>query len=109
MLLAYADAAYASECGRYFRRLGWEVQVVASGLEARDLADGNQPDVVVFDAALTDDNAWLTGVDAQVVVVTNRSIDAAHLPDGDIVVSREDGPQALAESIFGKSFLSEAI
>jgi hypothetical protein len=108
MLLAYADAAYASECGRYFRRLGWEVQMVASGAEARALADTYRPDVVVFDAELRDDNAWLTSADCEVIVVADSPIHA-DLPDGDLVVRREDGPQALVESIFGKSYLSEAI
>src|SRR5437870_6936810 len=60
LLLAYADAAYASECGRYFRRLGWEVQMVASGAEARMLAGAYQPDVVALDADLLDESGWLT-------------------------------------------------
>ena len=108
MLLAYADAAYASECGRYFRRLGWEVQMVASGAEAHALADTYRPDVIVYDAELRDDHAWLTGADYEVIVVANGP-SYADLPDGDLIVRREDGPQALVETIFGKSFLSEAI
>ncbi len=30
LLLAYADSAHAAQCGRYFRRHGWEVHLVAS-------------------------------------------------------------------------------
>jgi hypothetical protein len=109
MLLAYADAAHASECGRHFRRLGWEVQMVASGAEARELADRFNPDVIVYDADLRDDNAWLTSADVQVVIVANDAAQHADFPDGDFVVRREDGPQALAEFIVGKSYLSEAV
>src|SRR6266480_4726177 len=60
LLLAYADPAYASECGRCFRRLGWEVEMVASGAEARELAHEYRPDVVVLDAELLDESGWLT-------------------------------------------------
>src|SRR5476649_848225 len=60
LLIAYADAAYGSECGRYFRRLGWEVEMVASGAEARELAGEFQPNVVVLDAELLDESGWLT-------------------------------------------------
>src|SRR5437899_1090499 len=60
LLLAYADPAYASECGRCFRRLGWEVEMVASGAEARELAHQYRPDVVVLDAELLDESGWLT-------------------------------------------------
>src|ERR1041385_1216770 len=60
LLLAYADAAYASECGRYFRRLGWEVEMVASGVEARELAHEYHPDVVALEVALLHESGWLT-------------------------------------------------
>src|SRR5437899_1851345 len=60
LLLAYADPTYASECGRYFRRLGWAVEMVATGAEARELAHEYRPDVVVLDAELLDESGWLT-------------------------------------------------
>src|SRR5476649_701189 len=60
LLLAYADAAYASECGRYFRRLGWEVAMVASGIEACELVHDYRPNVVVLDAELLDESGFLT-------------------------------------------------
>jgi len=82
--------------------------MVASGAEARMLADTYGPDVIVFDAELRDDNAWLTSADHEVIVVANGP-HHADLPDGDLIVRREDGLQALVESIFGKTYLSEAI
>src|SRR6266542_6801202 len=78
LLLAYADAAYASECGRYFRRLGWEVLMVAGGAEARLLAAEYHPDVVVLDTELLDESGWLTSAkistdnpDMRIILVTN--------------------------------------
>ena len=108
MLLAYQDAAYASECGRYFRRLGWEVQMVADGNEAHALADRCRPDVIVFDSALAD-SAWLTSADYRIVLVVDGQHDVSDLPAHDVVVRRDDGPHALADSLFGHSHLSEAI
>ena len=58
MLLAYADAGYASECGRYFRRLGWEVQMVGAAASKPALSPMIPPDVVVLDAELLDESGW---------------------------------------------------
>ena len=120
MLLAYTDAAYASACGRHFRRLGWEVQMVASSGEARELAGDYRPDVVVLDAALLDESGWLTSAkistenpELQIVVVADQRNDnmeqRLRMVGADRAVCRQDGAEALAESIFGKSFLSEAV
>jgi DNA-binding response OmpR family regulator len=120
LLLAYADAAYASECGRYFRRLGWEVQMVASGAEARELAGEYQPNVVVLDAQLLDESGWLTSAkistenpDLRIVLVADdRSEnvqDRLQMVGADRLVCRMDGAEALAMSILGKTSLSEAV
>ena len=120
LLLAYADAAYASECGRYFRRLGWEVEMVASGAEARDLVGEYQPNVVVLDALLLDEGGWLTCAKIStenprlriVLVVderTENAQDRLHLVGASQLVCRKDGGEGLAMSILGKASLSEAV
>jgi CheY-like chemotaxis protein len=60
MILAYADSAHAAQCGRYFRRLGWEVHLVASAAEARRLLATFTPRVIVLDTELPDESGWLT-------------------------------------------------
>jgi hypothetical protein len=50
MVLTYTDSAHAARCGRYFRRLGWEVHLVASAAEARRLSSSLSPSVVVLNA-----------------------------------------------------------
>ena len=106
LLLAYADAAYASECGRYFRRLGWEVEMVASGCEARELANEYHPNVVALEAAL--ENEWLTGSKIgsdtlEIVLVaadsTECTPDRLNMVGAVQAVRRQDGAEALARSI----------
>ena len=120
LLLAYADAAYASECGRYFRRLGWEVQMVASGLEARELVSEYQPNVVVLDAELLDESGWLTSAkisfenpDLRIILVGNERDDSTQdrlrMVGANQSVRRGDGAEALAMAILGKATLSEAV
>jgi DNA-binding response OmpR family regulator len=120
LLLAYADAAYASECGRYFRRLGWEVEMVASSAEARELAGEYRPNVVVLDSQLLDESGWLTSAkisienpDLRIVLVaderTENLHDRLHMVGARDLVRRRDGAEALAMSILGKASLSEAV
>jgi ActR/RegA family two-component response regulator len=120
MLLAYADAVYASECGRYFRRLGWEVQMVGSGIDARAFADAYRPDVVVLDAELLDESGWLTSAkistanpDMHIVLVANDwSVPVqqrAQMVGAEQCVSRKDGAEGLALSILGKPAFSQAV
>jgi DNA-binding response OmpR family regulator len=120
LLLAFSDAPYASQCGRYFRRLGWEVQMVASGAEARMLAVDYRPDVVVLAAELLDESGWLTSAkistenrDLRIIVVTKEPI--ADLPDRLAMVGAEqsvrriDGAEGLAHAVLGQMTLSEAV
>ena len=120
MLLAYADAAYASQCGRYFRRCGWEVQMVASGAEARELTHNYRPDVVVLDAALLDESGWLTSAkisaekpDLRIILVADQDDfgleERLHMVGADQAVQREDGAEALAEAVLGSLLLAKAI
>jgi DNA-binding NarL/FixJ family response regulator len=120
LLLAYADAAYASECGRYFRRMGWEVQMVASGTEARELARAYRPHVVVLDAELLDESGWLTSAKIstenpalRILLVADERTDHTHdrlrMVGATQSVSRGDGAEALALAVLGKACLSEAV
>ena len=120
LLLGYADAAYASECGRYFRRLGWEVQLVASGKEARALARTNRPDVVVLDAELLDESGWLTSAkisaenpDLRILLVADERTDLTktrlQMVGATQSVCRKDGAEALAVAVLGEASLSEAV
>ena len=120
LLLAYADAAYASECGRYFRRLGWEVEMVASGVEARELASEYLPNVVALEVALLHESGWLTSAklstenpDLRIILVaadqTDCTPDRLSMVGALKAVRREDGAAALASSILGNVTLSEAV
>ena len=120
MLLAYTDAAYASQCGRYFRRQGWEVQMVASGTEARELVGQFHPDIVVLEAALLDESGWLTSAKIstenpglQIILVADRSMDGIEdrlsMVGAHHAVCRNDGVESLADCIFGKASFSEAV
>jgi DNA-binding response OmpR family regulator len=116
--LAYADPVYASECGRYFRRLGWEVQMVASGAEARILAAEYQPQVVVLDAELLDESGWLTSAkmstdnpELRIIVVTSESTqnDRLAMVGAEQAVRRAAGAEGLAYAVLGKATLSYAV
>ncbi len=120
MLLAYADTVYASECGRYFRRLGWEVEMVGSGQEARALAAEYRPDVVVLAAELLDESGWLTSAkistanpDLHIIVVatdwTDNMQERADAVGAERCIRRDDGAEGLAEAVLGSMTLSQAV
>lgn len=120
LLLAYADPAFASACGRYFRRLGWEVEMVASGSEARELAFQYHPDVVVLDVALLDESGWLTSAKISTDNPRRRIIlvapqkdeitpDRLDMVGADAAICREDGAVALAQVVLGKAPLPQAV
>jgi DNA-binding response OmpR family regulator len=119
LLLAYVDSAHAVRCGRLFRRLGWEVRLVASAAEARRLLSTLSPRAIVLDTELPDESGWLTCAKithedpARNVILlapdrspsTTRnlaSVNAAAL------LSRQDPIEMLAETILGER-LAEAI
>jgi DNA-binding response OmpR family regulator len=111
LLLAYAAPTYASECGRYFRRLGWEVEMVASGAEARELAREYRPDVVVLDDELIDESDWLRNAklsadnpDLRVILVADQANEQrAQSIGASQAVCRRDGAEALANAVLGKA------
>ena len=120
LLLAYADAAYASECGRCFRRLGWEVEMVASGSEARGLVSAFCPHVVVLDVELLDESGWLTSAkissedrNLRIILVAEDGAgqiqERVHMVGAEQAVCRHEGAEALANAILGKPSFSEAV
>ena len=117
MLLAYADPAYASKCGRYFRRLGWEVLMVPGGVEARELASVWQPDVVVLETALLDESGWLTSAkistenpDLRIILVADEPSDERlQMIGASQSVCRTAGAEALALAVLGEASVSEAV
>ncbi|HZZ81651.1 MAG TPA: response regulator [Gemmataceae bacterium] len=120
MLLAYADAAYASECGRYFRRLGWEVEMVGSAQETRLFVEEFRPDVVVLAAELLDESGWLTSAkistadpDLHIIVVaaewSDNMQERANAVGAERCIRREDGAEGLAHAVLGSVTLSHAV
>lgn len=91
LVFAYVDSAHAARCGRYFRRLGWEVHLVNCASEAVRLAGAIGARVLVMDSRFADDAGRLT-------------LDLGCK----IVVSRLDPPEVLADAIRGRR-LAEAV
>jgi DNA-binding response OmpR family regulator len=116
MILAYADSGHAAQCGRYFRRLGWEVRLVASAAEARRLLAVVTPRVLVLDTHLAGEDGWsscaaLAHGHRVVLLAPERTPEAfARLAatGAAALVSRRDPIEALAETILGKR-LAEAV
>src|SRR6516162_587040 len=74
MLLAYSDSAHAARCVRYFRRLGWEVHMVASGAEAQRLANQLLPHAIVLDVNLPDESGWLSAAKLRLLPPEHRIV-----------------------------------
>jgi ActR/RegA family two-component response regulator len=60
LILAHADADYAAQVLRTFRRHGWDVYTAQQGPQVRRLARMLQPQLVVLQADLPDESGWLT-------------------------------------------------
>lgn len=60
LILAHADAGYAAQVLRTFRRHGWDVYMAQQGPQVRRLARMLQPQLVVLQADLPDESGWLT-------------------------------------------------
>ncbi len=113
LLLAYTDSAHASRCVRYFRRLGWEVHMVASGVEAQRLAGERMPRVIVLDVDLPDESGWLSAAKICIAPPEQRVVLLAGHVDEQLrqraqslgvagIVDRADGPEALAALAIGQ-------
>jgi CheY-like chemotaxis protein len=115
LLLGYSDSAHAARCVRHFRRLGWEVHMVASGAEAQRLAYEIVPHLIVLDVDLPDETGWLSAAKILLLQPAHRVVllaadVAPHFQERAeslgvaAVVWREDGPEALASLIYAGSF-----
>src|SRR3954454_18040912 len=60
LLLAHADASYASDACRRLRRLGWDVYQANAGPEVRRLARMLEPEAVVLAVNLGGESGGLT-------------------------------------------------
>jgi DNA-binding response OmpR family regulator len=60
LVLAHTDPIYKAVTGRYLHQLGWDVRLADTGTDARRLARGPGPTVVVLEAALPGESGWLT-------------------------------------------------
>lgn len=60
LVLATTNSPRAALTCRQFRRRGWQVHVVTSGPELRQLARILMPDLVLLDADLRGESGWLT-------------------------------------------------
>jgi len=119
LVLAYVDSAHAAHCGRYFRRLGWEVRLVASAGEARRLVADCNPRAVVLDTELPDESGWLTCAkimqecpECRVFLLapergydTNQNLASVNAAG---VVCRQDAVDSFAETVLGEC-LAEAV
>jgi DNA-binding response OmpR family regulator len=110
LVLAYADSALSALSSRFFRRLGWEVHLTSSGVEARRLAHALRPQVVVVETELRGESGWLTcakltliGADFKVVLVgdgvTREQEEFAEMVGAAAIVDRRDGLPALVAEV----------
>src|SRR5262245_6957966 len=110
LLLVYSDSGYASQVGRYFRRLGWEVRMAPRSCDARKQVADFRPNYVVIDVDMPEESGWLTAAKmmmspgaARVILQTASRYDHdgrfADFLELDGMAAREDGVEALAEMI----------
>jgi len=119
LILAYADSAHAAQCGRFFRRHGWEVRLVASAAEARRLLTSLSPRAIVLDTELPDESGWLASAKMTqedpsrnvILLAPHRAPESSqHLANvgARALVTRQERMEILAEAIMGKR-LAEAV
>jgi DNA-binding response OmpR family regulator len=119
LIWAYADSAHAAQGGRYFRRQGWEVRLVASAAEVRRLLATCNPHAIVLDTELPDESGWLTCAKItyqeparKVILLAPDSSSARFWNVANVnaagLVTRQDRMEALAQAILGER-LAEAV
>jgi len=112
LLLGYADSAHASQWARFFRRQGWEVHLIPSGVDARRLVLDSPPRVVILDTELPDESGWLTAAKIlldrpeQIVFLvgperTEGNEHFASFIGAAGFLTRDESPVAWAEEVFG--------
>ena len=119
LIWAYVDSSHAARCGRYFRRQGWDVRLVASAGEARRLTELLAPRAVVLDTELPDESGWLTcakltheGPGRNVILLAPSRSGQPERNTAAVgataLVTRADSLRVLAEAILGVR-LAEAV
>src|SRR5438093_511522 len=115
MVLGFADSTYAAQCGRFFRRHGWEVHLAADGAEIQRQVESFRPAVLVLDAAFIGDGtvaswcAWL-GPHPELKVIlfaAERSAAMLRLQESlhaRALCTRQDALQGLGEAVLDKHF-----
>jgi DNA-binding response OmpR family regulator len=114
MVLAYGDSAQAAILARFFRRHGWEVHIAISGPDARRLAYGLTPEVVILDTELPDESGWLTcaklvlenGAQRVILVSAHATAEEQHLAEtvgAAALVDRTNALAELAEQVLGNA------
>jgi DNA-binding response OmpR family regulator len=112
LLLGYVDSVHASQWARYFRRQGYSVHLIPSGVDTRRLALDSPPRVVILDTELPDESGWLTAAkilldrpEQMVFLVGPERTDAnerfASYLGAAGFLTRDESPVALVEEIFG--------
>jgi DNA-binding response OmpR family regulator len=112
LLLGYADSAHASQWARFFRRQGWEVHLIPSGVDTRRLVFDSDARVVILDTELPDESGWLTAAkilldrpEQKIFLVgperTAASERFASFLGAAGYFTRDDSPAALAEEVLG--------
>jgi len=112
LVLGYVDSVHASQCARYFRRQGWEVHLIPSGVDARRLALDSPPRVVILDTELPDESGWLTAAKIlldrpeQIVFIVGPEQTEANDRFASFIgaagfLTRDESPVALVEEVFG--------
>jgi DNA-binding response OmpR family regulator len=119
LIWAYVDSGHAARYGRYFRRQGWDVRLVASAAEARRLTGILTPRAIVLDTELPDESGWLACAKLThedpgrnvILLAPSRSGQAegnTTAVRATALVTRADSLQVLAEAILGAR-LAEAV
>lgn len=119
MVLAIDDSAYAAQAGRYFRRHGWEVHLVADGAAVFKQVEACGGSVLILDSAILDGSGWLywnewlaDQVGLRVVLlVPQRTPHALRLQEtlgAAALICHGDELESLSEAVLASSF-AEAI
>ena len=119
MVFAYVDSAHAAQCGRLFRRHGWEVHLVAERNEIQRRVSLFGPSVLVLDADMIDRDvsqewsSWLHAqTDLRVILIVPESSSQSHALQETLrataVIRRSEGVEALGAALFTHRF-AEAV
>lgn len=119
MVFAYVDSVHAAQCGRFFRRQGWEVHLVADGSQVHRLVEYVGACIVVVDTELIKDadlqiwRQWLqdrSGIKL-ILLAQNSTTESRRLQEAFSATAlfvREDAVESLGAALLGEP-LAEAV